>query len=78
MKGIHFVNHTLALITFLSLAPLARLQAAEAASAVQPPPAAVDFDLQGFVDGRLKRVRDAWLCRRAVTAWSRSTACICG
>ena len=48
------MKHTLAIFTALMLAPLAALHAAEVAVAGHALRAAVDFDLQGFVDARLK------------------------
>jgi len=45
---------TLTLLAALLFVPLAALHAAGAAVAGQLPPGAVDFDLQGFVDARLK------------------------
>ena len=48
------MNHSVTLLTALLLAASVALHASQDAIAAQPAPAAVDFDLQGFVDGRLK------------------------
>ncbi|MCY2996265.1 MAG: right-handed parallel beta-helix repeat-containing protein [Planctomycetota bacterium] len=48
------MHHSVTRITVLLLATSAALHAAQAVIGSQPPLAAVDFDLQGFVDGRLK------------------------
>ena len=47
------MKHPLTLIIALLLAAAAALHASQDALAAGPAPAAIDFDLQGFVDGRL-------------------------